>query len=56
MLMTRGDFLKRYRNDPRVAWWLGRNPPPRQWEDSPEAWAFLEMPVFWLMLPRWWFS
>ena len=47
---TRAEF-ERFAADPRVRWWLKRNPPPRGWKWGGARWALLEMPIFWFVLP-----
>jgi hypothetical protein len=36
-------WISRYGSDPRVLKWLEDNPPPANWQESPEAWAYTEM-------------
>lgn len=42
-------WIERHRDDPAVAAWLKKNPPPAQWQGTPMEWAFTEMP-WW----AWW--
>lgn len=39
-----------YGSHPRVVRWLAAHPPPALWEESPEAYAYTEMPF----APGWW--
>jgi hypothetical protein len=36
-------WCARYGRDRRVLAWLRENPPPAEWQESPAAWAWLEM-------------
>lgn len=38
-------WCARHQDDPMVRWWLGRNPPPTEWQGTPMEWAYTEMPV-----------
>jgi hypothetical protein len=39
-----------YGKHPRVVAWLKKHPPPALWQETPEAYAFTEMPF----APGWW--
>lgn len=37
-------WITKHGNHPRVVRWLAKHPPPAHWTESPEAWAYTEMP------------
>ena len=39
-------WVEKYGQDPRVLAWLKNNPPPAQWQGTPEEYAYTEMPFF----------
>jgi len=55
--MTRNlsKWIHRYGHTTSVRGWLKRNPPPEEWTECPEAYAFTEMPVVggWITVAFW---
>lgn len=51
-LRNRDEWIAKYGQRPEVQAWLKKNPPPANWQESPEAYAYTEMPVGVLFSPR----
>lgn len=47
--LSEEEWMKRFANDARVMLWLKKNPPPKFWQSDPLRYAYLEMPVIWLI-------
>lgn len=48
-----GEFQKYGVTAAEIAEWLKHNPPPPDWQEGPNAWAFTEMPITWFKLRHW---
>jgi len=51
-IRRRDEWIAKYGFRPEVQRWIKQNPPPPSWQESPEAWAFTEMPIGVLFSPR----
>lgn len=45
-LEHRREWIENYGQRPSVQRWIKDNPPPKQFEGTPEEWAYLEMPIY----------